>query len=311
MTHLAAESHIIAAWNTLRQKNHKLYTFLEPLYEDTLVLNWAARKSLASYKALSLGDELSSVGVGQYLQLFLKKWQKYDFFTHSGLPTELESRGFTEDFDMPCYLFREDGMKLWNAYTKFAKDFVDECYASDDDLAMDEVVQEWARETSYADRGAVPGFPTSFTDKATLAKALQTIMWMTSGQHAAINFPQYDFYAYVPNKPLNARASLEAFPSHESEEEQRKWMFENYFPNFECVVDQVGLTKILTLPSTHTIGKLDEQFKDRGAEAYEDFKKELEGIGNEITERNKKNKKKNGPIYHYLHPDVVPASIEI
>lgn len=311
MTHLATEPHIIAAYNTLRKKNHKLYIFLEPLYKDTLTLNWAARKTLAEFGPDSWGDQMSSVGVGQYLQLLLKKWEKYDFFD-AGLPTELESRGFTKDIDMPCYLFRDDGMKLWHAMGNFAMEFVGECYKTDAELANDDVVQEWARETSYADKGAVPGFPTAFTDKITLAKAIQTIMWMTSGQHAAINFPQYDFYSYAPNKPLGARASLEAFPHHKPEKEQRKWIFANYFPNMDATKHfQILTTKVLTLPSTHTIGKMDSEFTGVGATAYKNFQKELKGIGKEISERNLKNKKNKLPIYHYLHPDVVPASIDI
>jgi hypothetical protein len=308
----AVEPHIIAIHNTLKKHNHKLYTFVKPLCKDTLLLNYAARSTLASYGADSMGDLMSSVGVGQYLQVFQKKWQKYDFFKSSGLDAELESRGFTEDFDMPAYLYREDGMKLWKAYESFAMDFVDELYSSDADVAADEVVQEWARETSYTNKGAVPGFPTSFSDKATVGKVLQTLMWMTSGLHAAVNFPQYDFYAYAPNKPLGARASIEDFPTDESEEEQRKWIFNTFMPDLDSTVaNQITLTDILTLPSTHTVNVLDKQFESVGTASYKSFKKELATIGKGITKRNKKAKANGDAVYHYLHPDVVPASIDI
>ncbi|KAK1734493.1 lipoxygenase [Skeletonema marinoi] len=166
-------------YNTLRQARHPLYTFLRQTSRDTLVLNWAARGSLVKYDANAFGDYQSPVGVGQVMQLINKMWSRYSFFESTGLPNELASRGFTEDVQIPAYLYREDGMKLWNAIGGFATDF-------------------WAKETTDPDKGAVKGFPTSFEDKETVAKVLQTIMWMASGLHAAVNFPQYDEFAYVP-----------------------------------------------------------------------------------------------------------------
>ena len=278
--------------------------------KDTLFLNWGARKSLAKDGANTEGDRLSSVGTGQFMQLIQKKWQSYDFF-ESGLDKELKSRGFTEDFDMPEYLYREDGMKLWKSYGTFANDFVDELHESDEEVALDGVVQSWAQETSYADKGAVPGFPTSFTDKATLASALQTIMWMTSGLHSAVNFPQYDFYAFGPNKPFNGRAPVDKFPTNDTEDKQREWIFNHYMPDVETQKFNIGILSLLTLPSHHTINKLDHHFETIGTESYKKFKKVLEGIGEDIYERNEINLKKGLPTYNYLHPDMVSASIDI
>ena len=124
----------------------------------------------------------SSVGVGQFMQLIGKMWSRYSFFEKSALPNELANRGFDGDFDMPCYLFREDGMKHWNAYGDFATDFVNEIYDSDEAVAADAVVQEWAVETTDPDRGAVPGFPTSFEDKKTLAYVMQTLSKLYSSK---------------------------------------------------------------------------------------------------------------------------------
>jgi hypothetical protein len=53
------------------------------------------------------------------MQLIDRYWKDYDFFKSSALPDELESRGFEEDLDMPAYLYRKDGMMLWNAYERF------------------------------------------------------------------------------------------------------------------------------------------------------------------------------------------------
>jgi len=257
-------------------------------------------------------------------QLIGKMWSRYSFFEKSSLPNELASRGFTEDVKIPAYLYREDGMKLWGAIGKFATDFVDEVFDSDEAVASDPVVQEWAKETTDPDKGAVPGFPTSFEDKETVARVLQTIMWTTSGLHAAVNYPQYDEYAYVPNKPLHLRADLSMLPKDDSE--IREWMFENMLPIIKTdddwlkkatlthsapAIDSLMTVNLLTTPSNHCLDNLSDKFENIGTEAYDKFLKNLNVISGEIEARNKEAKKANKAPYDYLNPSNVPASIDI
>jgi arachidonate 15-lipoxygenase len=140
-----------------------------------------------NFHPVSLLDK--TVGVGQFMQLILKYWEKYDFFKCSSFEKELEKQGFNADFDMPCYLFREDGKRIWEAYGKFARNFVDEVYENDQAVKDNAHLQEWANETTV--RASMKGFPKSFDDKKTLADTLQTLGWI-SCNHAAVNYPQYD-----------------------------------------------------------------------------------------------------------------------
>lgn len=259
------------------------------------------------------------------MQLIGKMWSRYSFFEKSSLPNELASRGFTEDIKIPTYLYREDGMKLWNAIGDFATDFVDEIFDSDEAVALDEVVQEWAKETTDPDKGAVNGFPTSFEDKETVACVLQTIMWVTSGLHAAVNFPQYDSYGYVPNKPLGLRADLSTMP--EDDAEIREWMFENMFPYInsddEWLREASGprgnhealgilqTVRLLTLPSKNCLDNLSDKFESVGTESYDKFLTNLNVISKEIEARNEEAVKANKAPYNYLNPSNVPASIDI
>ena len=126
------------------------------------------------------------------MHLIGRYWREYDFFESSALDEELKSRGFDETVELPEYLYRADGMKLWEAMGKFALNFLHEIYPTDADVAADKRLQEWAEETTDPKRAAIPGFPERFEDKETLAKTMQTLMWMASGYHAAVNFPQYD-----------------------------------------------------------------------------------------------------------------------
>jgi hypothetical protein len=249
---------------------------------------------------------LSSIGIAHYLQINLKWWKTYDFFKSSGLPTELESRGFDDDFDLPCYLFRKDGLRLWEAYGEFASDFVDSIYDTDADVANDKDVQDWAEETVASDKAAVPGFPAVIKDKATLVKIMQTIMWTTSGQHAAVNFPQYDYYTFVPQKPLHLRQDVSS-----SETTSRDYMFEKLLPEEELMKQTLTTARILTLPSEDCIDNLEKQFDDVGKEAYKKFQSKLDVISDDIEDRNKASKKAGKATYSYLNPTAVPASIDI
>lgn len=284
----------------------------------------AARQSLASFEALAFGDYQTSVGGGQFMQLIGKMWSRYSFFEKSSLPNELESRGFTDDVQIPAYYYRDDGMKLWHAIGEFAKDFVDEVYESDQAVAADMYIQDWAKETTDADKGAIPGFPTSFEDKETVTKVLQTLMWVSSGLHAAVNFGQYDFYAYVPNKPLSMRADMSTIPS--DDEQIREWMFEHAFAQIsssddwlksstssgaDAAIDMIRMGRLLTFPSDHCLDNLSKEFASIGTEAYATFLKRLHIISDDINTRNEEAKKANKATYNYLNPSHVPASIDI
>ncbi len=265
------------------------------------------------------------------MQLIDKMWSRCSFFEKSSLPNELASRGFTEDIKMPAYLYREDGMKLWNAIGDFAKDFVDEIYESDEAVASDEVVQDWAKETTDHDKGAIKGFPTSFENKDTVVKVLQTLMWVTSGLHAAVNFPQYDFFGFAPNKPFFLKADLSSIPKNDAQ--IREWMFENMFSDIRTddewlkknggiassitmqprseAVGTLHMVRILTAPSFYCIDNLSDKFATTGTEAYAKFLKKLNGISEEINARNEKAKKAKKAEYNYLNPSNVPVSIDI
>jgi hypothetical protein len=57
---------------------------------------------------------------------------------------------------------------------------------------------------------------------------------------------------------------------------------------------------------------LESYFKGTvGEQAYSKFLVRLDVIGKEINARNKKNRNNGKPVYHYLHPSIVPASIDI
>ena len=112
-THLAFEAQVLAIHNTLRKYKHPLWDFFKPLTKDALFMNYTGRNMLFTSYPRSFADEFISVGTGQLSQLIQNRWKEYDFFVNAHLPNELRRRGFDDDFDLPGYLFREDGLSRY------------------------------------------------------------------------------------------------------------------------------------------------------------------------------------------------------
>mmetsp|Transcript_4663 Transcript_4663/g.8089 ORF Transcript_4663/g.8089 Transcript_4663/m.8089 type:complete len:252 (-) Transcript_4663:1140-1895(-) len=251
------------------------------------------------------------------MQLNKNRWEKYHFFESSALPDELANRGFDPDHKFPGYYYRKDGMLLWNAMGDFIADFLTEVYGpveqQDAAIAADPVLQEWATETTAKDRAAINGFPTEFKDRVTLIKTMQTMWWICSGLHAAVNFPQYDYFSFAPNKPLSMRAGMDQFRAANAADDP-DWIYREAVPDF--LVTQLGhiiTSRALTIPSEKCIDNLSAHYKDvpYGQKSYAKFLQRLDEIGDKIEKRNRKHKRTGEPVYPYLHPSNVPASIDI
>jgi lipoxygenase len=158
------------------------------------------------------------------------------------------------------------------------------------------------RTVGHGDKKDAPWWPTLDTP-ASLAHALTTIIWVASAHHAAVNFGQYDFGGYFPNRPSIARTRMPV------EEPLDADALASFLDNpdqalRECFPSQVQATlvmAVLDLLSTHSP---DEEYlggmetapwnnDDAVQAAYSKFHarlKEIEGI---IDERNKDRKLKN------------------
>lgn len=125
-------------------------------------------------------------------------------------------------------------------------------------------------------------------------------------------FLSTQYYGYTPNKPLGVREGTEQFKeSRKGNPSSCDWIFENAMPNMDSAERAIATVRTLTMPSKHTIDSLDNNFKDLGHESYQKFLVNLGLIGDDINNRNKKNRDAGKPVYHYLHPSVLPASIDI
>ncbi|KAJ0477028.1 Lipoxygenase 2 [Helianthus annuus] len=214
-THCVTEPYIIAT-NRHLSKMHPIQRLLCPHFRYTMEINGLARLALinaggtieTSFSLLKYSMQFSS-------DVYAQQWR----FDHEALPADLISRGMAvEDEGAPHgikltiedYPFANDGLLLWDAITRWATTYVNHYYPQPNLVESDIELQEWwteIRTVGHADKKDEPWWPQLKTQQD-LIKIVSTIMWVSSGHHSAVNFGQYDFAGYFPNRPTIARTKM-------------------------------------------------------------------------------------------------------
>ncbi|PWZ52287.1 putative lipoxygenase 8, chloroplastic [Zea mays] len=309
-THCAVEPYIIAA-NRQLSEMHPVYQLLHPHFRYTMRINALARSALInaggiielSFSPQRYAMELSSVA-------YDKLWR----FDTEALPADLVRRGMAvEDpaaehglrLTIPDYPFANDGLLVWDAIKGWVTAYVARFYPDASTLAGDAELQAFwtdVRTVGHGDKKDAPGWP-ALDSPDSLAHALTTIIWVASAHHAAVNFGQYDFAGYFPNRPSIARTNMPV------EEPVDATALAAFLDNpdqalRECFPSQVQATlvmAVLDLLSTHSpdeeyLGGMETAPWNDDAtvqDAYGKFNarlKEIEGI---MDERNKDRRLKN------------------
>ncbi|KAJ3677647.1 hypothetical protein LUZ60_003371 [Juncus effusus] len=214
-THCSVEPIIIAA-NRQLSEMHPIYRLLHPHFRYTLEINARARHSLinkggiieSAFSPKQYSVEISSVVYGQF-------WR----FDMEALPADLIRRGMAEEdptaehglkLAISDYPFANDGLMIWSAIKKWVSDYVAHYYLSSTHVTNDSELQSWwseVRNKGHPDKKDEPWWPELNTTE-TLIQTLTTIIWVASAQHAAVNFGQYQFGGYFPNRPTIARINM-------------------------------------------------------------------------------------------------------
>ncbi|XP_010031853.2 linoleate 13S-lipoxygenase 2-1, chloroplastic isoform X1 [Eucalyptus grandis] len=308
-THCATEPYIIAA-NRQLSAMHPIYKLLHPHFRYTMEINALARGYLVN------GDGIieSSFSPGKYsMELSSVAYDKQWQFDLQALPNDLISRGLAvEDPAGPHglklaiedYPFANDGLLLWDTIREWVTDYVNHYYPDPSRIASDKELQSWwteIRTVGHGDKKDFPGWPDLKTP-SDLIHIITTIVWVASGHHAAVNFGQYTYAGYFPNRPTIARINM----PHEDPKEEELKLFWNKpeVTLLTCFPSQIQATKVMAILDVLSNHSPDEEYLGQDPEpawkqeptihaAFERFNgrlKELEGI---IDARNNDPKFKN------------------
>ena len=219
------------------------------------------------------------------------------------------------------YPYAVDGLEIWSAIKTWVEDYCKFYYNTDDSIRKDAELQAWwkeLREQGHGDKKDEPWWPKMQTGEE-LVDACTIIIWVASALHAAVNFGQYPYGGYPPNRPTISRRFMPE-PGTAEYEELKTNPEKVYFRTITAYLQTLVGVSVIEILSRHTsdelyLGQRDDPEWTKDAEpldAFEKFGKKLAEIEKRIIELNNDSQNKNrfGPVkmpYTLLYPTSEPG----
>lgn len=262
-SHATVEPYVIATHRQLSSM-HPISKLLLPHFRYTLEINASARQLLINAD----GVIENCFTPGPYsLEISSAAYDSFWRFDQEALPADLIRRGMAvEDASQPNglklmiedYPYAADGMLIWNSIKSWVDEYVSLYYSDSQSVCDDLEIQRWwdeIKNKGHADKKNEEWWPELKT-REDLQSILTTIIWIVSGFHAAVNFGQYAYGGYVPNRPCMTRRFIpeEGTPEYEEFIRNPEKFFLSTIPN------QLQATTTMAVVDTLSSHSPDEEY---------------------------------------------------
>lgn len=302
-THLVVEPFILATMRQLAPE-HPVRKLLRPHMEGTAAINESAAKTLVQKDGpvdrILAGDLSAGVRL-------VSEFMRNVSFNGSMPDKELETRGMMHDtLKMP---YRDDALQHWDALNEWVLSYLSLFYTSPDAIADDKELQNWADEVVDPSRGMVVDFGNNgdgvIRDVKYLARAVSYIIFASSVQHAAVNFPQSSIMLYPPAVAGHLWGDV---PDADERNGIAPWS--NLLVPLQGAIDQISVFSLLGGVYHTQLGQYSRRALPRDRRvtaALEVYQKKLEDIEKAIEMREKNSVVK----YEFLRSSRIPQSTNI
>ncbi|PKU70072.1 probable linoleate 9S-lipoxygenase 5 [Dendrobium catenatum] len=210
-THAVMEPFVIST-NRHLSTLHPINKLLVPHYRDTMNINALARQALINAGGIIEFSVFPSTYAMELSSVIYKSWN----FADQSLPADLLKRGMAvEDPSSPTklrlvikdYPYAVDGLAIWSEIESWVTEYCSIYYPDDSIIRDDAELQSWwkeAVEVGHGDLKNKPWWP-KLNSLPELVHICSTIIWIASAMHAAVNFGQYPYGGYLPNRPSLSR----------------------------------------------------------------------------------------------------------
>nr|POE71654.1 putative linoleate 9s-lipoxygenase 5 [Quercus suber] len=118
------------------------------------------------------------------------------------------------------YPYAVDGLEIWSAIKSWVEEYCSFYYETDSVVQKVAELQSWwkeLREKGHGDKKDEPWWPKMQTHEE-LVETCTIIIWIASALRAAVNFGQYPYAGYLPNRPTISRGFMPEVGTPEYEE---------------------------------------------------------------------------------------------
>jgi arachidonate 15-lipoxygenase len=307
-THFVMEPFAIATGQHLPETHH-LGALLRQHFKFMLALSNFARKTLIAPGGSIdrvLAGELS--GSLEIIRQAFKTW-RFDSFA---FPKAIAARGMDDTQKFPHYPYRDDGKLIWDALQQFVSSYLGLNYQTAGSISSDRALQDWAQKLNLVFSiagGDGKGMPAKIETLEQLVEVVTTIIFTCGPQHAAVNYPQYEYMTFAPNMPLSSYREFAGANEFTHKD------FMQFLPPSQQAAGQLSTTFLLSSFRYDRLGHYAPSFfetfadgmRDKVKTVVTDFQQQLDAVEAEIDRRNQ-----SRPVaYDYLKPSLIPNSISI